>query len=114
YAVRAKTEEEAQRLERDALLLQEAGCFALVLEKIPADVAERVAGRLAMPVIGIGAGAGVDGQVLVTHDMLGLNEEFSPRFLRRYARLHEVMGDAFRRYIGDVKSGAFPGTDESY
>jgi 3-methyl-2-oxobutanoate hydroxymethyltransferase len=114
YTVRAKTEDEAGRLEGDAVLLQEAGCFGLVLEKIPAGLAERVARRLTMPVIGIGAGPGVDGQVLVTHDMLGLDESFSPRFLRRYAQLQEVMSDAFRRYIGDVKSGAFPTADESY
>lgn len=114
YNARAKTEDEAARLERDAVLLQEAGCFGLVLEKIPASLAERVAKRLTMPVIGIGAGPGVDGQVLVTYDMLGLNEEFSPRFLRRYARLEEEMSDAFRRYIEDVRAGAFPTADESY
>ncbi len=114
YVVRATTEEEADQLVRDARLLQEAGCFAIVLEKIPAQLAERVAKMLAIPVIGIGAGAGVDGQVLVVHDMLGINLEFSPRFVRHYARLHDIMKDAFERYIEDVKSAAFPSADESY
>jgi 3-methyl-2-oxobutanoate hydroxymethyltransferase len=85
-----------------------------VLEKIPAQLAERVAKQLAIPVIGIGAGGGVDGQVLVMHDMLGINNEFSPRFLRHYAQLHDVMKDAFERYIADVKSASFPNKDESY
>jgi 3-methyl-2-oxobutanoate hydroxymethyltransferase len=84
------------------------------LEKIPAQLAERVAQQLSIPVIGIGAGGGVDGQVLVMHDMLGINNEFSPRFLRHYARLHDVMHDAFERYIADVKSSSFPNKDESY
>ncbi len=114
YVVRATSEEEAEQLVRDARLLQEAGCFAIVLEKIPAQLAERVAKMLAIPVIGIGAGAGVDGQVLVVHDMLGINLEFSPRFVRHYARLHDVMKDAFERYIEDVKAAAFPNSDESY
>ncbi len=114
YVVRATSEEEAEQLVRDARLLQEAGCFAIVLEKIPAHLAERVAKMLAIPVIGIGAGAGVDGQVLVVHDMLGINLEFSPRFVRHYARLHDVMKDAFERYIEDVKAAAFPNSDESY
>jgi 3-methyl-2-oxobutanoate hydroxymethyltransferase len=114
YVVRATKEEEAEQLVRDALLLQESGCFAIVLEKIPAQLAERVAKLLAIPAIGIGAGAGVDGQVLVTHDMLGINQEFSPRFLRHYARLHDVMKDAFEKYITDVKASAFPTDDESY
>lgn len=114
YTVRATTEPEADQLERDALLLEQTGCFGLVLEKIPAALAERVAKRLAMPIIGIGAGPGVDGQVLVTHDMLGLNQEFSPRFLRHYAQLHQAMFEAFQRYIAEVKSGAFPTRDESY
>ncbi len=114
YVVRATEEEEAEQLIRDALSLQEAGCFALVLEKIPAQLAERVANQLTIPVIGIGAGPGVDGQVLVMHDMLGINQEFSPRFLRLYARLDEVMRDAFERYVADVKSGNFPNDEESY
>ncbi len=114
YTVRATDKGEAEQLMRDALLLQEAGCFAVVLEKIPAGLAASVAKRLAIPIIGIGAGADVDGQVLVTHDMLGLNREFSPRFLRRYAELHEVMSDAFRRYVADVKSSRFPSAQESY
>jgi 3-methyl-2-oxobutanoate hydroxymethyltransferase len=114
YVVRATTEEEAEQLVRDARLLQEAGCFAIVVEKIPAQLAERVAKMLTIPVIGIGAGAGVDGQVLVVHDMLGINVEFSPRFVRQYARLHDVMKDAFERYITDVKASAFPNSDESY
>ena len=114
YVVRATTDEEAEQLVRDARLLQEAGSFAIVLEKIPAQLAERVAKMLTIPVIGIGAGAGVDGQVLVVHDMLGINLEFSPRFVRHYAKLHDVMKDAFERYITDVKSAAFPTEDESY
>ena len=114
YVVRATTEEEAEQLMRDSALLQEAGCCALVLEKIPARVAANVAKRLTIPVIGIGAGTAVDGQVLVTHDMLGINKEFSPRFLRRYAQLYDAMSDAFVRYMADVKSGAFPSKDESY
>lgn len=114
YVVRATTDDEAEQLVRDAGLLQEAGCFAIVLEKIPAQLAERVAKMLAIPVIGIGAGAGVDGQVLVVHDMLGINLEFSPRFVRHYARLHDVMKDAFEHYIADVKATAFPNSDESY
>ena len=114
YVVRATSEDEAEQLVRDAQLLQDAGCFALVLEKIPAQLAERVAKQLAIPVIGIGAGGGVDGQVLVMHDMLGINNEFSPRFLRHYAQLHDVMKDAFERYIADVKSASFPNKDESY
>jgi len=114
YVVRATQEQEAEQLVRDALALQECGCFALVLEKIPAELAERVASLLSIPVIGIGAGAAVDGQVLVTHDMLGINREFAPRFLRLYARLHEVMEEAFRKYIADVKAGDFPDEHESY
>jgi 3-methyl-2-oxobutanoate hydroxymethyltransferase len=114
YVVRATKEEEAEQLMRDALLLQESGCFGLVLEKIPSQLATRVAKKLTIPCIGIGAGPGVDGQVLVTHDMLGINQEFSPRFLRHYAKLHDVMNGAFKQYIKDVKSGAFPSKDESY
>ncbi len=114
YVVRATEEREAEQLMSDALLLEEAGCFSIVLEKIPSAVAERVAKQLRIPLIGIGAGAGVDGQVLVTHDMLGINKEFSPRFLRRYAQLHDDMLEAFRAYARDVRSGSFPSQDESY
>lgn len=114
YTVRAKEEAEAQKLIEDARLLQEIGCFALVLEKIPADLAKRVAEELTIPVIGIGAGAGVDGQVLVMHDMLGINKDFSPRFLRRYANLHDVIIDAVGNYINDVKSEDFPNESEQY
>jgi len=114
YVVRATEEEEAAQLLRDAHLLQEAGCFAIVLEKIPAALAQRVAQELAIPIIGIGAGPHVDGQVLVTHDMLGITKDFSPRFLRRYARLYDDMMSAFSRYIEDVKSRDFPRDDESY
>jgi 3-methyl-2-oxobutanoate hydroxymethyltransferase len=114
YVVRATSDDEAEQLVRDAHLLQEAGCFAVVLEKIPAQLAERVAKQLAIPLIGIGAGAGVDGQVLVMHDMLGINHGFAPRFLRQYAQLHEVVKNAFEAYIADVKSSSFPTKDESY
>jgi len=114
YTVRAKEEEEAKRLLEDAKLLEESGCFALVLEKIPAKLAELVAQSISIPVIGIGAGAGVDGQVLVTHDMLGMTHEFSPRFLRRYLNLYESMGNAFKQYIKDVKSKDFPNQSEQY
>lgn len=114
YTVRAKEEAEAQRLLHDAHLLEEAGCFSVVLEKIPATLATRVSQELSIPTIGIGAGAGTDGQVLVVHDMLGINKGFSPRFLRRYADLHAVMTDAVSRYIEDVKSGDFPNEKEQY
>jgi 3-methyl-2-oxobutanoate hydroxymethyltransferase len=114
YVVRATTEDEASRLMEDALLLQECGCFAIVLEKIPAVLAERVSRQLTIPVIGIGAGPNVDGQVLVTQDMLGITKEFSPRFVRRYAELYDVMKGAFERYVTDVKSNGFPSKDESY
>ena len=114
YAVRAKEEDEAERLIEDARLLEQNGCYALVLEKIPASLAEKVAKTISIPVIGIGAGGGVDGQVLVTHDMLGMTHEFSPRFLRRYLNLYESMGNAFRQYISDVKSRDFPNTKEQY
>lgn len=114
YVVRATEEEEAEQLIKDALLLQEVGVFALILEKVPASLAKRVSEMLNIPVIGIGAGNGCDGQVLVTHDMLGINKEFSPRFLRRYANLHDVMKEAFQHYIADVKSGDFPNDSESY
>ena len=114
YVVRATQDVEAQELIRDAELLQEAGCFGIVLEKIPAQLAGRVAKRLTIPLIGIGAGSEVDGQVLVTHDMLGLNKEFSPRFLRRYAQLADLMSEAFVHYLKDVKGGRFPSDKESY
>jgi 3-methyl-2-oxobutanoate hydroxymethyltransferase len=114
YVVRAKEDLEAQRLIEDAKLLEEAGCFAIVLEKIPAKLAAEVAKNVAIPIIGIGAGNGVDGQVLVVHDMLGINNEFSPRFLRKYANLYEQMMGAFGQYIKDVKSGDFPNEQEQY
>jgi 3-methyl-2-oxobutanoate hydroxymethyltransferase len=114
YTVRAKEEEEAIKLKNDAKLLEQLGCFAIVLEKVPSKLAREVAESISIPVIGIGAGDGVDGQVLVTHDMLGMTHEFSPRFLRRYLDLYMEMGDAFRRYISDVKSRDFPNEDEQY
>lgn len=114
YAVRAKEEAEAEKLVRDARLLAEAGCFACVLEKIPAALAARVTSEVGMPTIGIGAGGACDGQVLVIHDMLGINKGFSPRFLRRYADLHTVMTDAVGRYIADVKECDFPNEKEQY
>lgn len=114
YTVRAKEDEEAKRLIEDAHILQEAGCFALILEKVPASLAEQVAKEVHIPVIGIGAGGGVDGQVLVVHDMLGITQEFSPRFLRRYHNLYEEMKGAFESYITDVKSGDFPNEREQY
>lgn len=114
YTVRAKEEEEALRLMEDAKILEESGCFALVLEKIPAKLATEVAKSITIPVIGIGAGGGVDGQVLVTHDMLGMTHEFSPRFLRRYLNLYESMSNAFQQYIKDVKSKDFPNESEQY
>lgn len=114
YAVRAKDSEEAARLIEDAYALQEAGCCSLVLEKIPSDLAKKVASELLIPVIGIGAGPHVDGQVLVMHDMLGLNKGFSPRFLRRYANLFDEITEAVQHYIKDVKSEDFPSEEESY
>ena len=114
YGLRAKEESEAEKLLRDAQLLDEAGCFAMVMEKIPAALAERVTRSVSMPTIGIGAGAGCDGQVLVVHDMLGMNKGFKPKFLRQYADLHAVMTDAIGRYVGDVKSGDFPNEQEQY
>ena len=114
YAVRAREESEANKLVEDAIALEEAGCFALVLEKIPALLAKKVAETLTIPVIGIGAGKYVDGQVLVMHDMLGLNNNFSPRFLRRYANLHQEYLKAFRQYVEDVKTGDFPNDNEQY
>ena len=114
YSVRAREDEEAERLLEDALALQEAGCFGLVLEKIPSKLAQKVASTLSIPVIGIGAGSGVDGQVLVMHDMLGLNSEFSPRFLRRYLQLDGLVTEAVQSYIRDVRSGDFPSSSEQY
>ena len=114
YTVRAKQKEEAEKLIADAKLLEEAGCFAIVLEKIPAKLATQVAQSIAIPVIGIGAGSGVDGQVLVVHDLLGITKEFSPRFLRRYLNLYQEMKDAVSNYIKDVKSVDFPNKKEQY
>ena len=114
FAVRAREEAEAQKLIEDAHLLEELGCFAIVLEKIPAQLAAKVAKELRIPIIGIGAGGGVDGQVLVMHDMLGINRDFSPRFLRRYANLFEVITSAAQSYIKDVKTGDFPNEKEQY
>ncbi len=114
YTVRAKEEAEAEQLKKDALMLEKAGCFAIVLEKVPAKLAEEVAKSLHIPIIGIGAGGGVDGQVLVTHDMLGMTHEFNPRFLRRYLDLYSEMTNVFHKYINDVKSGDFPNEKEQY
>jgi 3-methyl-2-oxobutanoate hydroxymethyltransferase len=114
YAVRAKEGDEADKLIRDAHLLEDAGCFAIVLEKIPAELAQRVAQELTIPIIGIGAGGGVDGQVLVLHDMIGLTQDFSPRFLRRYANVQAIMNEAIEHYVEDVKSGDFPNLKEQY
>ena len=114
YAVRAKEEAEAAQLLEDAVALENAGCFAIVLEKIPAKLAAKVSKTLKIPVIGIGAGGDCDGQVLVMHDMLGLNKGFSPKFLRRYANLHDEYLKAFRQYIEDVRSGDFPNENEQY
>ena len=114
YTVRAKEDAEAEKLVRDAHLLEEAGCFGLVLEKIPASLAARVAKELTIPVIGIGAGGNVDGQVLVVSDMLGMSQGFSPRFLRRYADLHSVMTNAISQYVADIKSSDFPNEQEQY
>jgi len=114
YTVRAKHKEEAEQLKLDALMLEKAGCFAIVLEKVPAALAEEVAKSLTIPIIGIGAGGGVDGQVLVLHDLLGMTHEFNPRFLRRYMNLYEDMGTAISQYVADVKSKDFPSEDEQY
>ncbi|MDD2994874.1 MAG: 3-methyl-2-oxobutanoate hydroxymethyltransferase [Paludibacter sp.] len=114
YTVRAQEEAEAEKLIRDAHLLEDAGCFAIVLEKVPAKLAAQIASELTIPVIGIGAGGGVDGQVLVLHDMIGLNQDFSPRFLRRYANVQAIMNDAIGKYVEDVKSGDFPNEKEQY
>lgn len=114
YVVRAKEDEEAKRLIEDAKLLEESGCFALILEKIPAQLAAKVAKEVKIPVIGIGAGGDIDGQVLVLHDMLGITHEFSPRFLRRYHNLYEEIKGAVENYITDVKSSDFPNEKEQY
>jgi 3-methyl-2-oxobutanoate hydroxymethyltransferase len=114
YVVRAKEDEEAKRLIEDAKALEEVGCFAIVLEKIPAKLAAEVANSVRIPIIGIGAGNGVDGQVLVVHDMLGINNEFSPRFLRKYNNLYDQMLNSFHEYIKDVRSGDFPNEKEQY
>jgi 3-methyl-2-oxobutanoate hydroxymethyltransferase len=114
YTVRAKEEEEAEKLRTDALLLQEVGCFAIVLEKIPAALAKEVSESLHIPTIGIGAGGDCDGQVLVMHDMLGINTEFKPRFLRTYLNMNEQVSKAVQQYISDVKKKDFPNADESY
>ena len=114
YTVRAKEEQEAEQLKEDALMLEKAGCFGIVLEKIPAKLAAEVAKSVSIPVIGIGAGNGVDGQVLVTHDMIGMTHEFNPRFLRRYMNLFEDMTNAFKQYGADVKRGEFPSDKEQY
>ena len=114
YTVRAKEDEEAEKLKKDAKLLEELGCFGLVLEKVPAALAKEVAESISIPVIGIGAGNGVDGQVLVIHDMLGMTHEFNPRFLRRYLDLYTEMNCAFKQYISDVKSRDFPSDKEQY
>ena len=114
YNVRAKEEAEANKLIQDAKMLEKIGCFALVLEKIPAALAHKVASEISIPVIGIGAGGGVDGQVLVMQDMLGMNQGFAPKFLRRYANLGETITEAVQQYIEDVKSSDFPSPAESY
>jgi 3-methyl-2-oxobutanoate hydroxymethyltransferase len=114
YTVRAKQEAEAQKLKEDALKLEELGCFGVVLEKIPANLAKEVSDSLHIPTIGIGAGRHCDGQVLVIHDMLGINKGFKPRFLRQYADLYDVMNDAIKNYIGDVKAKSFPDEKEQY
>lgn len=114
YKVRATEDSEAELLLEDARRLEQAGCFSLVLEKIPAGLAAKVTDALSIPTIGIGAGSKCDGQVLVTHDMLGLNKEFKPRFLRRYADLHTTMAEAVQHYITDIKEGDFPDEDEEY
>lgn len=114
YTVRAKEQQEAMQLIEDAKMLERVGCFALVLEKIPAKLAKKIAESISIPVIGIGAGAGVDGQVLVLHDMIGMTHEFNPRFLRRYMNLFESMTNAISQYVNDVKSSDFPNADEQY
>ena len=114
YAVRAKEEAEADKLKKDSILLEEAGCFGIVLEKIPATLAKEVSESLHIPTIGIGAGRHCDGQVLVMHDMLGINTEFKPRFLRQYLNIHEMATRSVQQYIADVKSKDFPNETEQY
>ena len=114
YTVRAREDAEAEKLCEDALMLEKMGCFAIVLEKVPAALAQEISQSVNIPVIGIGAGGGVDGQVLVMHDMLGMTHEFSPRFLRRYLNLYNDMSKAFSRYVKDVKSREFPNSSEQY
>jgi 3-methyl-2-oxobutanoate hydroxymethyltransferase len=114
YVVRAREEQEAEKLQRDAKILEKAGCFGIVLEKIPAELATKVTASVRIPTIGIGAGSGVDGQVLVLHDMLGINQDFSPRFLRRYHNLHEEIKHSVFAYIHDVKTVSFPNEREQY
>jgi 3-methyl-2-oxobutanoate hydroxymethyltransferase len=114
YTVRAKEEMEANKLREDAKLLEKAGCFAIVLEKIPATLAKEVSKSIKIPTIGFGAGSGCDGQVLVMHDMLGINTEFKPRFLRQYLNIHEMASKAVQQYVQDVKGGQFPNKDEQY
>jgi len=114
YTVRAKEEAEAKKLIEDAKMLEKVGCFAVVLEKIPAKLAAVISKTLTIPVIGIGAGNAIDGQVLVTHDMLGMTHEFNPRFLRRYLDMYKEMTTAFKSYSADVKSGDFPNDTEQY
>jgi 3-methyl-2-oxobutanoate hydroxymethyltransferase len=114
YTVRAKEEEEARKLLEDCKLLEDAGCFSIVFEKIPAELAKQASESINIPTIGIGAGAGVDGQVLVLHDLLGITHEFNPRFLRRYMNLYEDISNAVGEYIQDVRSGDFPNQDECY
>jgi len=114
YTVRAKEEEEANKLIEDAITLEKSGCYAIVLEKVPSELTKKVSDKLNIPIIGIGAGPHADGQVLVMHDMLGINKEFNPRFLRRYADLHTTISNAVENYISDVKSESFPNQKESY
>ena len=114
YTVRAKEEEEAEKLKADAKFLEKIGCFGIVIEKVPAKLAQEVADSVSIPVIGIGAGSGVDGQVLVIHDLLGMTHEFNPRFLRRYMNLYEEMGGAISQYVKDVKDQDFPNENEQY
>ena len=114
YGLRAKEEAEAEKLLHDARLLSEAVCFAIVMEKIPAALAERVTREVSCPTIGIGAGSGCDGQVLLVHDMLGMNKGFKPKFLRHYADLHTVMTEAVSHYVADVRSGEYPNADEQW
>ena len=114
YVVRAQEDEEASQLKEDAKILEQSGCFSVVLEKIPAKLASAVSESLNIPTIGIGAGGGVDGQVLVSHDMLGMNKDFSPRFLRRYLDLDTLVSNAVKKYSSDIKSGSFPNKEEQY